>query len=285
MKMPHIIVLLIVALLIFALVSQGYGSTTCDKSESICTQKSPCALMIKNTDCATIGISTDEFLPDTISIEDLKKNPTVSIAPHQEASIAKSTWFSIYTRVAVTNDMFERHYTVVQRACKTVPQETAIAMNEIETNQLNPKRFIVIDHLMAQGAIAEQEFTLCPKGQKALLDTKEEQWLCKHLVDGKTDYVPVYSYIYQWLPEWIISQWYTKHPEYYNWYHSNPQFWQHLAHYKTPWQTTWYATWYKNASDEEKKYLHKPDTTPVYYERKPGKPFGLAEQKVILKKD
>ncbi|MDR3550077.1 MAG: hypothetical protein P4L31_01575 [Candidatus Babeliales bacterium] len=283
-RLPHIIILLIVALLIFALVSQGYGM---NQEQPLVITKPECSLVFLNTSGSTVWVSnTQPTNQKEYTLKDLADFNAIAIAPHSSDEIKLGRWFSIYTRIPQTNDTFQLHYTIAYRSCKKAVYPMTLSMQQIEADQLDGSGLVAIDHL--HGDIAQGTHGLCPHGKKPLWDKHEEQWFCKlrrrSQADGtiQYEYVPVQTYIYQFLPDWLIGTWYTQHPTYFNWYHAKPIFWQHMNNYKTPWQSDWYKEWYEKASQKEKDYLHKPSQIPTDYVPNKSRAYGLPESKMNI---
>jgi len=281
MKLPHIIIILVLALIIFAL---AIPSSMNNQSLNMRTKQLACALILNNTSASKIWITTSKSFGDQISEEELEQNGAIAIDAHKSLRIARGRWFSIYTRAPVTNDVYNRHYTFIQRACKKGQEEFTITMDAIEQKTFNAKKLIAIDH---ESESPEDSSLLCPDGKNPVLDAIEQQWFCEEERDGQIYFVPVYSYIYQWVPNFIISQWYIDHPAYYNWYNEHPEFWQHLKKYQVPWQSTWYKNWYKTASEDEIKYVWDPnevEDTVIEHQRFSDVPFGLTADQVSITK-
>lgn len=283
-RLPHIIILLIVALLIFALVSQGYGM---NQERPLTTTKSECSLVLKNTSGSAIWISNEQPAnKKELTKAELEALGAIALAPNSSDEINLGRWFSIYTRIPQTNDTFQLHYTIAYRSCKKTAFPITITMHQIDTDQLDGSRMIYINHLHTD--VAEGANRLCPHSKKPLWDKNEEQWFCKlrRRSQGNNayhyEYVPVQTYIYKYLPDWLIGTWYTKNPTYYNWYHAKTSFWKHMSNYKAPWQTAWYQQWYENASEAEKEYLHQADQTPVDYTPSKSRAYGLPENKMNI---
>ena len=260
MKLLHIIVRLIAAMLIATLATQSYSL------DQTVVNDSACVLVLKNTSTSTIWVSyTEPLQQKTVSTSDLEQLNALAIAPHASETIDAGSWFNIYTRVAQTNDTFVLHYTLVQTPCRQRSHPLSLTLRDIELNAVKAS-VVIIDHTQ-EYSTPEQEYRLCPSMKKPVWGPKEEQWFCKikHRSEGKVthEYVPVQTYIYKWLPDWLISGWYIHNPPYYHWYHHKTPFRNHLRTYTAPWQTSWYRKWYAAASAQEKQYLHEPEDPAI----------------------
>lgn len=223
-----------------------------------------CFLLIRNTSPSPIWISNDSALKKHISLDELEHSNAQVIQPYEIASVNVGTTFTIYTRLPQSNTNYQQNYTIVQRWCNPEDDEYVVDFSSFESGKIDPKRFIVINH-RKEVAIPESAYPLCPGGLYPELDQETEQWLCKVYRYSDVyekhveEYVPVLSYIYQWLPSSIWVPWYINNPQFYHWYNYYPDLYSHLPKYQAPWTTPEYATWYNQQPKEKLLNLKFPE--------------------------
>lgn len=250
-----------------------------------------CSLLIKNDSGSTVWITTTA-LPKELPAQKLEQADAIAIHPYEVGAVNVGKAFMVYTRAAQSNALYRHELTVIQRMCDPASDEYVIDFSLLKNNKADPARFIVIDQIKEKD-IPESTYPLCPGGTFAELDDETSQWFCKvyRLSDAYgmyvDEYVPVLSYIYQWLPEDIIQQWYSKNPQFYHWYHAHPDFYSHLEQYKAPWQTGEYEAWYAKQPEQVRTLLKKPESIASLDAEKnvAGKtPIGLPEHKIKTSK-
>jgi hypothetical protein len=249
-----------------------------------------CPLLLKNTSGSSIWISQDPMVGETLTADQLEQSKAQEIRPYETGHIQLGTTFTIHTRTPQSNNTYQRNFTVVQRLCDPDSDEYIVDFALLTAGHVDPARFIVINHAK-QNDIPESSYPLCPGGLKAEFDEETDQWFCKvyrysdvyeKLVD---EYVPVLSYIYQWLPSNIWTQWYIKNPQFYHWYHRNPELYNHLEHYVAPWQTKEYALWYNAQPQKIKNNAHEPESVQTFHHATSAQqnPLGFPESRVKTK--
>lgn len=265
------------------------GKTLCLESKDTAAER--CMLLIKNTSPSPIWLSHDNALKEKLSLDELEQSRAQAIQPYEVAPIQASNSFTIHTRSPQSNTQYQKNFTIIQRLCDPSNDEYAIDFSLFESGQADPKRFITINHLKEKET-PESAYPLCPGGLLPVFDQETDQWFCKVYRHSDVyekyvdEYVPVLSYIYQWLPSSIWIPWYIKHPQFYNWYHKNPDFYSHLPNYQAPWTTQEYAAWYKTQPEKVRQNFPEPEiqlpdmitqTLPV------KNPIGLPEHKIKTK--
>ncbi|MCX5922805.1 MAG: hypothetical protein NTX86_05780 [Candidatus Dependentiae bacterium] len=259
---------------------------------SIITAKNGCNLSVENNSASTIWLSNDALLDNKASVDTLRNHGDFSIKPHRTKPVGFLGAFAIYTRVAHSNNQYQRHYTVVPRDCKN--EDLEISLSDLEQGALDPEDFIVIDHTKHYD-IPESIYPLCPGGTRSEWDEQSGQWYCKVYRPWQSgtkmyEYIPVYSYIFEWLPNWVLVEWYAKNPHFYGWYDKHTEFWQHLANYQAPWKTASYKQWLAKLPPEQHLEYHKPAKQAVHStintkKKLPPRPLGVEPSKVkIVKK-
>lgn len=251
-----------------------------------------CQLLIENTSPSPIWLATTQGLPEKMTPDELEQNQAVMILPYEIGQLKSSKTFTIYERSRQSNIDYRPNLTIVQRFCDADhTDEYAIHLSDFETDQVDPSRFIVI-HNLKNAEIPEGMNKLCPGGLAAEWDEDTDQWLCKihrysNIYEKYVDeYVPVLSYIYQWLPTWMWAEWYTKHPHFYHWYHNHPEYYSHLEQYIAPWQTKEYKKIYDSLQEDDRRELHAPESaheTVSLSEDHDNEPIGIPETSVHIK--
>jgi len=247
-----------------------------------------CQILLENTSPSPIWITTYQGIPTQMSLADLEKSTAITIAPYEIGQLNSSKIFTIYQRSRQSNTNYRPNLTLIQRLCDS-SSEYAVKLSSIESGQIDPSRFIVVNHLK-NGQVPEGMNNLCPGGLPAEWDEDTDQWLCKihrfSTIYEKyvTEYVPVLSYIYQWLPSWMWAEWYTKHPHFYHWYHNHPEYYSHLEQYSAPWQTPEYKKIYDSLPEKERRELRAPESAEKSISQSKGiEPIGIPETNVTIK--
>lgn len=250
-----------------------------------------CPLLIRNNSGSPIWISHNQMLPEKISIYELEQSGAKVIQPYEIEAVHNATLFNVFSRAPQSNTRYQLSLTVIQRQCDPSNDEIPVDFTLLETGQADPARLIAINRAHEKN-IPEGSYPLCPGGIMPELDDETDQWFCKvyrysdvyeKFVD---EYVPVVSYIYQWLPSSISTQWYIKNPQFYNWYHEYPEFYSHLKQYVAPWQTSEYEKWYNAQSAAIRNTAKKPEPIQVscsagFDDKKC--PLGLPDNKIKTK--
>lgn len=250
-----------------------------------------CTIDLYNSSGSIIWVTQDD-LGSNSSEAELQKSQAVAIDPYNSQAITLDNTFAIYTRAPKSNRRYQRNYTVVIKQCndQTIP----LSLTEIDEETVDAKQILVIDHTQLYVA-PEGYYPLCPDGTQAQWDKKSEQWYCPikqmrdmdgdGILDEVEEYVPVYSYIYQWLPSWVISEWYVQNPMYYNWFDKHQDYWQHLHNYQPIWQTNYYKKIYPDLTAQQKWLLKNP-TEQATVEQKiiaVGQPVTVPATKIEIK--
>jgi hypothetical protein len=253
--------------------------------------QTPCYLGIRNTSFSPVWLIEQSPVYPVKTGSDLEALGATIVEPHEKTVVCAEKPYTIYTRLAHSNNEVQKHFTVVYRTHNELEATQELLLSALEEGTIDPARFLVIDHTKEQ-EVPEANYPLCPGGLHAELDYETHQWMCRverhspvynqHVVE----YVPVLSYIYQWLPRSVWVAWYIKNPHFYAWYHHNPDLYQHLPRYQAPWTTSEYTAWYTAQPTHIQESYRKPEhpTTHSFaaYVPTAKEPIGIAQQRVKL---
>lgn len=227
------------------------------------TTKSDYAINLHNTSSSTVYVTNNPDIADEVEVQDLEKVESIALAPRESDIIELGRNFSVYTRLPKSNYKYERHFTLGFKEEPEEDEQLTIKLSDIEQNDTDDMPLVIINH-MHEHAIPEVAYDLCPNGSKAKKRNGSDMYFCtlqsydkqsKQYIDT---YVPVVHYVYEYLPSWVWSKWYTKNPILYHIYDKNSEFHAKLAAYQTPWSTPWYAQWYKKQPKEITEHLERP---------------------------
>ena len=220
-------------------------------------------LKIVNTSPSTIYITNSEDVADESQIEDLEKAGSIALAPRESDTVQLGRNFAIFTRLPKGNYKYQRHLTVAFKEELEDDEELEVDIEDLERNRIEGMPLLVINHARSY-EIPEAAYALCPDGTKPVKGKDSDMYFCtlpkfdkkiNEYIDTK---VPVIHYVYEYLPSWVWSSWYTKNPALYAWYDNHADCKSRLCGYKTPWSTRWYAQWYKTQPPKITEHLQKP---------------------------
>lgn len=227
------------------------------------TAKDNYAINLHNTSPSTVYVTNNADIADEVEVQDLEKVESVALAPRESDTIELGRNFSVYTRLPKSNYKYERHFTVGFKQEPEQDELLSVKLSDIEQNDIDDMPLLVINHLY-EHAVPEAAYDLCPDGSKAKQRKGSDMYFCTlQNYDKQSDtyietYVPIIHYVYEYLPSWVWSKWYTKNPILYHLYDKDSEYHTKLPVYQTPWSTPWYAQWYKKQPKEVTQHLERP---------------------------